>query len=72
MGEGNEKKLILLHGNVSSGGFYLPLMERLKDKFDIIAPDMNGYGKTEATPINSKTALFDWAEDIDALAQATL
>ena len=70
MGEGNARKLILLHGNVSSGGFYLPLMERLKDKFDILAPDLNGYGKTEASPINSKTGLLDWAKDIDALAES--
>jgi len=70
MGEGNAKKLILLHGNVSASGFYLPLMERLKNIFDVVAPDLNGYGKTEASPINAKTGLFDWAEDIDALAQA--
>lgn len=70
MGEGNSRKLILLHGNVSAGGFYLPLMNSLKDKFDIVAPDINGYGKTEATPINAETGLLDWAEDVDALAEA--
>lgn len=70
MGEGNAKKLILIHGNASSGAFYLPLMLRLCDQFDIIAPDLNGYGKTDPSPIKAETGLLDWAEDIDALADS--
>lgn len=68
MGEGNSKKLILLHGNVSSSTFYLPLMKRLCDEYDVVAPDLNGYGATEPSPINAKTGLLDWAMDIDSLA----
>lgn len=69
MGKGNSKKLILIHGNVSSGAFYLPLMQKLSNEFDIVAPDLNGYGYTEASPINAETGLLDWAKDIDALVK---
>jgi len=68
-GEGKEKKLILVHGNVSSSAFFLPVMERLSDEYDIVAPDLNGYGKTEASPVDAKTGLLNWADDIDALAE---
>lgn len=69
-GIGNDKKIILLHGNASGSAFYLPLIQRLCDEYDVVAPDLNGYGKTEATPIHAPTGLLDWAEDIDALAEA--
>lgn len=70
MGEGTSKKLILIHGNVSSGAFYLPLMEKLSTEYDVVAPDLNGYGYTDATPINAKTGLLDWANDIDEFVKA--
>ena len=69
MGKGNDKKLILLHGNVSSGAFYLSLMEKLSNEYDIVAPDLNGYGSTEPSPVNAETALLDWANDINALSE---
>lgn len=69
LGEGNTKKLILIHGNVSSGAFYLPLMEKLSNEYDIAAPDLNGYGYTEASPIKAETGLLDWANDVDAFAK---
>jgi pimeloyl-ACP methyl ester carboxylesterase len=69
MGESNPKKLILIHGNVSSSSFYLPIMKRLCDEYDIVAPDLNGYGDTEPSPINAETGLNDWAMDIDSLAK---
>jgi len=69
LGESNKKKLILIHGNVSSGAFYLPLMEKLSDEYDIVAPDLSGYGKTDPSPVAAKTGLLDWANDIDSLAQ---
>lgn len=70
MGEDNDKKLILIHGNVSGSSFYIPLMKRLANEYDIIAPDLNGYGKTEPSPINAETGLLDWAMDINSLAQS--
>ncbi len=66
--KGNPKnpKLILIHGNVSGSAFYIPLMDKLQDSYDVIALDLNGYGQTEASPVSAETGLFDWSEDIDA------
>ncbi len=36
--------LFLIHGNMSSGLHFLPLIERLENDFRIIAPDMRGFG----------------------------
>ena len=70
LGDKSGKKILFVHGNVSASGFYLPLMERLKDKYDVIAVDLNGYGQTSPRPINAATAYQDWSEDIDAFADA--
>ncbi|MDI9520196.1 MAG: alpha/beta hydrolase [Bacillota bacterium] len=62
-------KLMLIHGNASSSAFFFPVIEKLAEHFDIAAPDLNGFGDTESSPVHSPTALHDWAEDIDALAE---
>ncbi len=61
-------KLMLIHGNASSSSFFFPVIEQLAEHFDIAAPDLNGFGDTQASPVNAKSALSDWAEDINALA----
>lgn len=63
-------KLMLVHGNASSSAFFFPAILDLAEHFDIAAPDLNGFGDTEATPIHSPTALHDWSEDLDALADS--
>ncbi len=63
-------KLILVHGNASSSAFFFPVTERLAEHFDIAAPDLNGFGDTEASPVHAPTALHDWAEDVDALVSS--
>ncbi len=42
-GKGKEV-LVLIHGNMSSGVHYKPVIERMQDDFRIIAPDMRGFG----------------------------
>jgi pimeloyl-ACP methyl ester carboxylesterase len=60
-GEG-EKVFVLLHGNMSSGVHYKPLIERLEKEYRIIAPDMRGFGdSTYKKPI---TKLEDLADDV--------
>ncbi len=39
-----EKTMVLVHGNMSSGVHYKPLIERFKDEYRVIAPDMRGFG----------------------------
>ena len=39
-GEGNARKLLLIHGNVSSSVFYLPLFPALWSQFDVVEADL--------------------------------
>ncbi len=42
--------VILLHCSSSHSGQWKPLMDRLRDRFTLIAPDFHGYGKSGALP----------------------
>ena len=62
-------EVVLLHGNMSSGLHYLPLIERLDaEKFHVIAPDMRGFGDSSYNHrFDSLQALKD---DVTALVKA--
>ena len=67
---GSKKKptLLLVHGNMSSGVHYLPIIEYLKQHFHILSPDLRGFGdSTYNTPIES---LEDFADDLRWLLDA--
>lgn len=63
-GEGNQRKLLLLHGNLSSSVFFLPLFERLEREYDVVAADMRCYGDSSALPVDATRGYRDWADDI--------
>jgi len=46
MGEG--ESLLLIHGGISEASFFYGVMDRLKDRYRLIAYDRRGYGKAEA------------------------
>src|SRR5215467_3535304 len=65
---GQGPALILLHGYTQTSRMWRPLIDKLKDKFTVIAPDLPGIGDSEI-PKNGcdmKTA----AVRIHALAKA--
>ena len=51
----NDKpKLLLVHGNYSGANHWLDVIEKLKDQFSLLVPDLRGYGEsTYQTPIRS-------------------
>ncbi len=63
--------VVLLHGNVSSNRFWEETMLALPKTYRAIAPDLRGYGDTEAKPIDATRGVRDWSDDLKALA-ATL
>lgn len=68
---GREPPLILLvHGNVSSARFFRPLLEKLPPDWHVLAPDLRGYGETEALPVDATRGLRDWADDLWAFLEA--
>lgn len=69
-GEENSKKLLLLHGNVSSSVFYLPLFPELSKDFDVVAPDLRCFGDSDALPVDATRGFRDWTDDLHAFVQA--
>lgn len=43
---GEGPSVVCIHGSASSSGQWRPLMERLSDRFRVIAPDLYGHGRT--------------------------
>lgn len=65
--------VVFLHGNSSSGAFWEPLMQVLEQQQPevyVLAPDLNGFGKTSFRPIQAATGVADWAADSIALLDA--
>ncbi|WP_045234293.1 alpha/beta hydrolase, partial [Deinococcus pimensis] len=63
-------RLLLVHGNVSSGAFFEPLMAALPADVHVAAPDLRGYGDTEARAIDATRGLRDFSDDLWALLVA--
>jgi len=61
--------VILLHGNVSSALFFVPLMDELPDTYHYLAPDMRGYGDSETRPVDATRGLHDFADDLGAFLE---
>ena len=67
--EGTGKEtIVMIHGNMSSGVHFKPLIERLQNTYRIIAPDMRGFG--DSTYLNNIESLSDLGEDILVLLKA--
>ncbi len=62
--------VVFIHGNASSSIFWEATMLSLPDGYRAIAPDMRGYGFTEAQPIDATRGFGDWVDDFRALVQA--
>lgn len=69
-GEGNDKKLLLIHGNVSSSVFYLPLFPALAEKYDVVALDLRCFGDSDALPVDATRGFRDWTDDVDEFVTA--
>lgn len=68
-GEENRQKLLLLHGNLSSSVFFLPLMPALSHWFDVVIPDLRCFGDSEDAPVDATRGYRDWSDDIHALVE---
>ncbi|MFC6022305.1 alpha/beta hydrolase [Plantactinospora solaniradicis] len=59
--------VLLIHGNCSSADFWRPLIRRLPATLRLVAPDLRGYGGTEAAPVDATRGLRAFADDVAAL-----
>ncbi|MGB1276786.1 MAG: alpha/beta fold hydrolase, partial [Nannocystaceae bacterium] len=62
--------VVLLHGNVSSSVFWEPTMAGLAGSAKVVAPDMRGFGGSEALPVDATRGLRDFSDDLHALLEA--
>ena len=63
--------VVLLHGNMSSGAFWEETMLTLAaEGYRVLAPDLRGYGDTEAMPVDATRGMRDWSDDLKALVSA--
>jgi pimeloyl-ACP methyl ester carboxylesterase len=62
--------VLLIHGNCSSAAFWEPLARHLPPTLRLIAPDLRGYGGSEAAPIDATRGLRDFADDVAAVLDA--
>ena len=61
--------VLLVHGNLSSGGFWKYVAAEFGDDVRVIAPDLRGYGDTDAAPIDATRGLGDMVDDVHALLE---
>jgi pimeloyl-ACP methyl ester carboxylesterase len=62
--------LLLVHGNLVSGGWWKYVAQALPDDVRVIAPDLRGFGHTAAEPIDATRGLGDMVADIRSLLEA--
>lgn len=61
--------IVLMHANVSSGRFYEQLMQALPD-YHVVAPDMRGFGASEAPVLDATRGMRDYSDDLHALIES--
>src|SRR6266536_2157638 len=63
--------IVLVHGNTSSSLFFQDFMQALAatNRYKIYAPDLRGFGDTQALPIDATRGLRDFSDDLSALIQ---
>lgn len=62
--------LLLVHGNLTTGGFWRYVAQELPDDIRVIAPDLRGFGATDAEPVDATRGLGDMSDDLHALLEA--
>lgn len=62
--------VVMVHGNLATGRFFEHLMPGAPEQYRIIAPDMRGFGDTQAVPIDGTRGVRDWADDTHSLVEA--
>lgn len=63
------RPVLLIHGNLTTGGFWRYVADLLPEDVRVIAPDMRGFGRTDAEPVTATNGLGDMVEDIRALLE---
>lgn len=72
-GDPSKPPLMLLHGNASSAVFFDRVQAELAADYFVFAPDMRGYGGSEAKVVDATRGVRDFSDDLaELLASAEL
>lgn len=66
---GSGENIVCLHSSVSSSKQFLPLFERMGDRYHLIATDLYGYGQSPQWPADKLLTLSDETALIEPLLQ---
>ncbi|MEM2826177.1 MAG: alpha/beta hydrolase [Sulfolobales archaeon] len=58
------KAVVLVHGNLSSSAIWEDVMRAVKEDFDVLAPDLRGFGNSGRAPVDATRGLRDFSEDL--------
>ncbi len=64
------RPVLLVHGNLTTGGFWAQVAAELPADVRVIAPDLRGFGRTDPAAIDATRGLGDMADDVHALLEA--
>jgi len=66
-GDFDAEPIVFVHGNTASATFWEEVMFALPDDYRSVAPDMRGFGLTEAKPVDATRGVRDWSDDLYGL-----
>jgi len=62
--------VLFVHGNASSSRFFEDTLAVLLPRYRGLAPDLRGFGHTEAKPLDATRGVADFSHDLRALVEA--
>jgi pimeloyl-ACP methyl ester carboxylesterase len=71
-GDGPGPAVCLVHGNLSTAQFFASTAGALPGQWRVAAPDLRGFGRSGAAPVDATRGLQDFADDLDRVASAGL
>lgn len=60
----SKKAVVLIHGNLSSSLIWEDFMPKIPSEFDVVAPDLRGFGESGRKPVDATRGLRDFSDDI--------
>lgn len=62
--------IVFVHGNASSSRFFEDTLAVLPSRYRGLAPDLRGFGESEAMPLDATRGVADFSEDLRSLTEA--
>lgn len=60
----SNKAVVLIHGNLSSSLIWEDIIQKIPEDFDVVAPDLRGFGDSGRRPVDATKGLRDFSDDI--------